>query len=283
MGIHTLKYESREKCYVLDGRCDPHSDRIGRWQVSERYEPGIPPKPERGRYRIMIETDVTDVNDLSEAASEAYGLADELDVAWCYVFGEPYSAYKLQLCAIEGPEHWTGNHREVADAAEAEQAVRGKVSINAVSWVKGSFLPLSRLLAVRVACRSASPIIQELIGLHVASHRVERGGAMMLAKALEVAGKYYGATRAARNMGLQNEMIACGVAHQMKRSVGWLFDTANTRFDIRHAIDKDAPGVALHPKLTPEELRDFDHDANLVIRAFVCQKLGLTVYTVIPS
>ncbi len=62
---------------------------------------------------------------------------------------------------------------------------------------------------------------------------------------------------------------------QLKRTVEWLFNTANERFDIRHAVDKTVPGVMLHTKLTVAERQDFFHDANLILRIFVCKRLGI--------
>jgi hypothetical protein len=61
----------------------------------------------------------------------------------------------------------------------------------------------------------------------------------------------------------------------VKQNVEWLFNIANERFDIRHAVDNHAPGVSLHRKLTPVEHRDFGEDATLVVRAFICEQLGV--------
>jgi hypothetical protein len=147
-------------------------------------------------------------------------------------------------------------------------------------WLESAFLPLKQLLKVRAACQTATPMLRELIGLHVAAHKTLFGSLFMFAKALEVVGRYYGQTRATRNNGLQNAMQAAGITPHLKRNVEWLFETTNTRFDIRHAIDDRAPGVSFHPKLTAGEWEDFEDDATLIVRAFICNQLGVETYIV---
>jgi hypothetical protein len=242
--------------------------------VSERYDAGTP-EPEMGRYHIILETEVTSPMDLVGLAAGADDLAGRIDTAWCYVFGEPFSATWLQLVAQESPDGWSGNYREVDKALRKHERIQGDISIKNTRWYKSPVLPLAKLLTVCDAMRSAEPLLQELIGLHVTAHRSSAGRQMMFAKAIEVVGRYHGITRIDRNAGIQNEMVSLGLAPHLKQSIEWLFEIANTRFDIRHAVDNKAAGVALHPRLQPEERNEFEHDANLVIGGFVCRQLGL--------
>jgi hypothetical protein len=108
-------------------------------------------------------------------------------------------------------------------------------------------------------------------------HKTTRGRLFYFAKALELAGRFFGHARKQRNQGLEKEMARIGVDAHMTRTVEWLFDLANTRFEIRHAVADDPGQMAIHPRLSAAEAHDWGFNADLVIRAFVCAKLGVQV------
>jgi len=194
---------------------------------------------------------------------------------------KPYRADVTRHSSIEAPEGWTGNLRKVEGdiQREAGKGWAAAAMVAQYGWVYFACFPLRVALVARDACIKAPPIIRELIELHVGTHAVSGGRLFGLAKALEIVGAFFqqgrNASRAARNAGLQAEMKKIGVDSELTRSVEWLFDIANERFDVRHAWKKDSPGVALHPRMTHQELSDFVYNADLVVRAFVCERLGL--------
>jgi hypothetical protein len=282
MSTHTLQYQSPEKLFILTGNCPPHSAQIDQWQISETFTPNTHPDLGAGTYHIVIEAKVASSDEQMAACSKSIAIAQELDIAWCYLFGKPFKAVRLQLLLTDGPEDWSGNFNEVRVAIQraTQRYYCAAMQIGNREWYEVSHLPLERLLNIRAAYLATSPILRELIGLHVSAHKAPLGGLLMLAKALEVAGRHYGAERAVRNAGLQQTMDRLGVTPHLKQNVEWLFNLANERFDIRHAVDKDAPGVSLHPKLTPVERREFEEDSTLVVRAFICDQLGVDFYIV---
>jgi hypothetical protein len=149
-------------------------------------------------------------------------------------------------------------------------------------WIGTPRLPLQQLLAIRSAYLTAPMMLRELIDLHVSAHQAGQGRLFMFAKALEVVGRHYGKDRATRNSGLQAAMTRMGVTLRLKQSIEWLFNIANERFEIRHAVDKDAPTPALHPRITPTERQDFEEGATLIVRAFVCEQLGVGMSSIEP-
>jgi len=195
----------------------------------------------------------------------------------------------MKFVLSDGPRDWRGNYHEVRVAIERQAGNAfycEAMQVTNQAWIRAPFLPLKQLLKARTAYLAAPPILHELIGLHVSAYKAPLGNLFMLAKALEVVGKHYGptrATRATRNSSMQHAMNGMGLTPHLKQNVEWLFNIANTRFDIRHAVDKDAPGVSLHPKLTPAERRDFEEDATLVVRAFICEQLGLDMHIVLKK
>jgi hypothetical protein len=140
------------------------------------------------------------------------------------------------------------------------------------------FLPLEKVLAVRESLLHASPEIEHLVELHIAAHKSELGALFFLAKGLELAGAFFGRRRTARNTGLERELKAIGIAARLTRSVEWLFEIANTRFDVRHAVKPCSP-VSLHPRMNDSERAEFRHNADLLLRGFICARLGVGIVT----
>ena len=279
---HTLRFESPEKVYGLPPGPTLYSSNVGPWRVREVYRAGgfDHVGPGLGTYRLVMEQDVATPEQVSDAVTEACQLAEELDTAWCYVIGRPFLALGWTWALREAPDHWTGNSREVdvalREARQTGYAVAMQVySPPSAAWLP--FPPLERAMAVRAAYLAAPEAVRGLIELHIQSHKSSRGELFLLAKALEVVGKFFGDSRAARNTGLQAEMATLGVSPYLTRTAEWLFETANTRFDVRHAVDRGGPGVTLYPRMTDAERRDFWNNTDLIVRAFVCQQLGVAL------
>jgi hypothetical protein len=280
MPIHKLRYESPEKLFILAGDCDAHSARLDQCRISEAFIPDTHPDIGAGSYRIALEADVASLDEHMAVCVKAIEFAEQLDIAWCYIFGEPFKATRSTIVLNNGPLDWNNNFWDVQAAIQRE-AGRPCFALMATPnhrlWISSPFLPLKNLLKIRDAYLAAPPILRELIGLHVSAHKAPLGKLLMLAKALEIVGRHYGTTRATRNSGMQQAMNDMGVARHLKQNVEWLFNIANERFDIRHAVDNDAAGVSLHPKLNPIEHRDCEEDATLAIRAFICERLGVAL------
>ena len=123
---------------------------------------------------------------------------------------------------------------------------------------------------------NAPPIVRDLIDLHIRSHKSDDGALFHLAKSLEIVAAFFqgNGSRASRNTWIEREMTRIGVYGELTQSIEWMFNIANERFDVRHAWDKDSPGVVLHPRMTDQEKHDFTYNADLVTRAFICERLG---------
>jgi hypothetical protein len=149
------------------------------------------------------------------------------------------------------------------------------------NWQAPPFLPLETAVEARAAYLTADPALKELIDLHVSAFiHFGQPRFVLLAHALEIAGAHFpdstGAyTRGARNSGLQALITDAGLAGNLTRSIEWLFETSNTRREIRHAWNPIA--ADLHPQLTTQEGEDFVRNADLVVRVFVCTQLGLPI------
>lgn len=280
MSSHLLRYQSPEKVLGIGSNCPPHSTTIDSWRISETYQSNTHEYLQKGMgsYRLVLEKEVSTQEEVWSALHGACQIAEELDLAWCYVCGTPFLAMRPSFIDSEAPAHWTGNTREIEVEIHKERGVGYAVATQVVNshWLSLPFLPLKKVLAVREAYLKAPPVIRDLIELHVAAHKSDRGNLFFLAKGLELAGAFFGQARADRNSRLQEEMVKIGIASHLTQSVAWLFEMANTRFDVRHVVNGYSP-VNLHPRMTDSERQDFVYNSDILLRAFICQRLGIEI------
>ena len=286
MTIPYLRFQSPEKIYGLPPDSAPHSATVGKWLVSELYEPnthgylgdGV------GTYRLQLEREVTARDEVWDALREASSLAEQLDRAWCYVCGAPLLAVPSGLTPLETPHGWTGNLRDVDVAIRKEHGAGVLCEADHVVtklWMQLAFRPLERALVFRNAYIEAQPAVQDLIWLHAQSYKSGAGQLYCLTKALELARAFFpGPTSSDRTEQMQQEMKTISVEPRLRQSVNWLFEMASNRLDIRHVVVPGSGAVTAHPKLTDAEQRDFVADADLVIRAFVCSRLDVDIILV---
>jgi hypothetical protein len=111
-----------------------------------------------------------------------------------------------------------------------------------------------------------------LIQLHLgAMGNLGTEAALLLsAKALEICR----ALLPGRNDNQKQKALQLELTNELRHSLHWLFGIANQRREVRHVV-LDASSALLHPRLSAEERRDFDHDSELVIRGVIAQRLGL--------
>lgn len=281
---HTLTFTSSPKNLGLIKPCDPFESQVNRWRISETLTPhphddlrakGV------GEYRMILQKPVTTQDEVWEAHKEARTLAKELDIAWCYTCGKPYSARELRWESVESPDGWQGNLREVERDIQRESGLGFAAEMQIVNrhWAYLETLPLQKTLETRQVTAAAPSPIRELIELHIQSQKVADGNLFLLAKALEIVGAHASGdhSRAKRNARIERRMKNMGVDAFLTKGVDWLFEMANERFDVRHAWDKDAVGVALHRRMADQERKDFVYNADLVIRAFICRRLRIPV------
>jgi len=230
-----------------------------------------------GVYTIVIESDVHSSEEANSALDLASKLAAELDVAWCYAWGRPFACAVMTARSYEAPDGWSGNFQAVAGAIERELRRGYSVATQVIgyNWVWLPSLPLKKVLEVRRLTIAAPEVIKELIELHIRSLKDPSDGRLfLLAKSLEIVGAFFNGSRTIRNEGIQSEMDRLGLSHRLMQSTEWLFNIMNTRFDVRHASDHTSPGVKLHPRISREECKAFEHDSDLIIRAFIGARLG---------
>jgi hypothetical protein len=289
MATHTLRFTSQTRAFRLTAESTPYAETIDGWTISEIVQPHSKPKLAKDNtleYYLALEKSVASPNELQVALNEVATIARQLDFAWCYATGRPFHYIKLIMQFNAAPNGWTGNYAELKTTLdrEAQSGLALMIKWDHNQWTTSPFLPLKLALEARKAILEATPILRQLIEIHVEAFKnFGQPRFILLAKALEIAGAFYvtgkaDKSRKARNFRFQRALRRLGVHKQLTKTIKWLFNMSNTRRDIRHAWDQQTTtSVALHPAMNHEEQTEFVKNADLVLRAFICQRLGIPI------
>jgi hypothetical protein len=244
-----------------------HSERFEALEVIE-YRSENPARP----YGLKMQTEVNWRNEVSPTRMAAIKLAGELNLIWAYVAGRSLFYKVLHVTPITAPPGWESN----SDALE--KTLPSKGGFAEFKWTKSGssgtplfFMPLEHALIAVRAYRCADEATKRLIRLHydAMSHLGSESTFLLLSKALELtAALLPGRTRPQKQQSLPSEF-----GSELRHSLQWLFDIANTRQETRHVVERGR--MDLHPKLTKEEREDFRHDAELVVRGAIGSRLGV--------
>lgn len=274
----TLRYELVTQHSVTPPQdAKPHSVHVGPITIREALEsdPEID-APGEGRYRVVVEAKVESVDQLDEIGRTIHQLADQLDRCWIYSAGTPLTGDRLgRFGIVHTPDGWTSNVLEIGAALRGEPHLKLELGSNNVllGMLALRDFPLRHALAVRDRFLTAEPRVRSLIEFHyLAKKQFANSDArlFLLAKGLEITERLLPGRR---NSAKQSALPA-RFTQRLHQSLDWLFDKANNRLEIRHAIHR--PGGWLNQNLTNAEGADFDHDADIILRAVVSREFCLT-------
>lgn len=276
---HVLRFESAPQVYGIPSDCAPATVELDGWQVTEVYDrdsradiaPGL------GEYHLLLDATPASLGEFWDKRESAFRIICDLDRAWIYVTGRPLAPRHLTLAVVDAPDGWHTN------AAEVERAVRirdgelviGEASITSRHWLYAPEFPLRAAIAALKALRSADSVTHALVDLHYEALKAGPGTCQLFlfAKALElVRALLLGHDDTAREQQLPSQ-----VRDELRQPLRWLFDIANNRIDVRHVVRRPVQPPELHSPLSASERGDFEHDADLVIRAVVAQSLKCDV------
>ena len=269
-------FRSKPLLYVVASSPSPHQRSVGDWIIRESYEPLDDRTLPDGTvsYSIWIETEVSSPEEIWAKRSTAFELADDLNRVWTYVCGQPINVARFGLVACHAPAAWTTNAEEIEKDLQA--AISGltykEISIQTRHWTYCPELPLVKALDVRESYETAPDLVRALIELHYSALTSERSEARLFffAKALEVVRKLL----PGKNDPQKQNLLPVNITSDLHESLRWLFEMANRRSDVRHVVQGKVAPPTLHPRMSPQEFRSFEHDADLVIRTTVCKALG---------
>ena len=251
----------------LDGAC--HREQVGVLTVSEyhRSNAALP-------YGIRMRARVGTHAQLSSAKASAFALAAELDRVWPYVAGVPLFPTRLVMQVLNAPSGWYTNYKQVKSRLPTPsfQMKVGKPSGG--FWITTTSMPLKPALAAVKALKATSEETRVLMDYHARALLNLRSepGLLMFAKGLELARALLpGKSDSQKSRSLPEECRT-----ELRHPLSWLFKMSNERIDLRHVVKKKTP-ILLHRKLSPDEAKDFEHDADLVLRGTVTTALGIEI------
>jgi hypothetical protein len=282
MESQLLYFKSGIKTYAISSTEQPCSRIVNGLTISEKYWPRTAAEPEIApgvqNYEVVIEASVSTRAEATEARFKAFDLTRDLDRAWIYACGEPLHPALMSLNLLESPEGWATNAKEVdiklASLEGQPYSIGGNVEHR--HWLGLPTFPLKDALEVVEALNTAPEATQALVDLHYAALKsVDHSGELfLLAKGWELGREFLGSDKKARNRAIPDH-----IKSGLKRDLDWLSNVSNNRFDIRHVV-QDKTTLDLHPKLTGIERSDFVHDADLILRTIVSQRIGKAPFVV---
>jgi hypothetical protein len=273
-----LRFRSPETRLRILGSPEPFSTTAYDWTIVEHFSEDAYEREglRYGPHRVVLERAIAKIDDLHNVYLDGVTLAENLDVVWQYAAGLPWRhvGFEPSWFAIDPPQGWESNQKRVRDSLQALESdlIIGDATIGVQHWRAGSELPLRKALTALDAFTRTDDLTAAVIRLHYyAQLFLRHGGAHFLfAKALEIVRELLpGSSDQAKHASLPPE-----IRHGMTRSLAWLFEMSNSRFDTRHPITKK-PGLALHPSMSSEEEVAFMKNSHTVLTAVVCQRLGL--------
>lgn len=269
-----IVFTSQPQFLVVPADALFHKAEVDGFQIAENAEPVVEERlPENTRrYWLEINAEVQSLDELWKRREKIYDFIEDLERVWPYAAGLPLRPIHTELQVVYAPDGWTSNVEAVEHQIRIEQhELTGTISFSSRHWLEASRPPLRSACDALASFRKASSVIRSLIDLHLNALTSTGDSRLVLfANALELVRDLLpGKDQHKRGDALQPEIRA-----ELSRSFSWLFGMANNRFNIRHVV-RNPTGPTLHPPMTREERRDFEHDADLVIRGVIVQHLGI--------
>ena len=263
-----LRYATKPRIYQIDPSSSAYSEQAGAWLVRETFEPNTEPSLGAGHYRVVVEREFQERDHTSRHHGEVLQLAGDLDRLWAYVCGEPLFPVTMHLSLNPVPDHWETNRDEFSHYHHSPTAW---LTGESKHWLCLPYFPLERVLRIRREYSKASESVRALIELHHAGLKSTGTETRfsLFAKALELAR----ALIPGRDLKAKERSLSPDVQSAMRRPLKWLFEIGNDRFETRHVV-RDPANVTLHPRLSSDEMADYRHDADLILRSRATEALG---------
>lgn len=271
----TLRYTSAPKLYAIPPESQAADGEFEGLLLREHHVPkpqkNLP--PHIGEYTITIEATIGSSAEFHDFSQKIGALAQDLDKFWVYGCGEPLSPLVTTLSFDVTPKGWHSNVDKVKEyLLQNCHQMFVVAQLGHCHWIQMPFYPLLPSLRARDAYQKADPPTKALADLHYAALK-SRGGEGQLfsfAKALELAREVLDG----KNDHAKEKALGLSVG-TLKRSFHWLFDVGNNRYNTRHVVRKGFRPAMLHARMTGQEIMDYKHDADWILRRLVCQRLRI--------
>jgi len=225
-------------------------------------------------YCVTLESVVFSGEDVGSVYISGKHRALELARAWVFATGAPlmHRGFDLLLAPVQLPTGWRHNGAEVIsqnDWSLLQSAVSHQSDYRLLEQ-----LPLAAALTAVDAFQVADVMIFDMMQRYFSAIDAVEDEAHLLwfAHAVEVAVALLdGSDKREKQRQLPVE-----VRNILRRPVDWLGAISNTRRQTRHGISKHR-GAALrpHPDMQDEEVSDFRHDADVIVRFVASRAMKL--------
>ncbi len=278
-----LTYRSHPRLFAIPPTATAAEGEFEGLYLCERHvhRHGANLPPYIGDYTISIEGGVESSGQLLEVGSKLGAMTADLDRFFVYACGEPLLPVGFSFSFDSTPNGWQSNRDDLKDyfLQHCTKTI-AVVRVTNQKWISMPYFPLRPALEARDRFKSADTITAALVDLHYGALKVPIGEGRLfsLARGLELARKVI----PGNDDDAKEKNLALPVG-ALKRSLHWLFDVGNNRYNTRHVVKRGAPAAVLHPRMTGEELTDYQSDADYVLRKLICDRLKILCPNLQPA
>lgn len=280
MGARTVRIASPAHLYTPPADGEILQGSVGDWRVYEAVDSDLDPlnrRPGLVRYRVVLEYDAEAAEQALEQYATGRYIAEVLERLWLYVGMTPLSGQYLgsTIRLAAPPAGWQTNYDAVYGQLAARESGRQtpKLEVNTVYWSSPPGWPLANALTGFAAYQTVGPDLHKLVELHYGAHTAAgiHGKALGFARALEL----LSALLPGHSDSQKEQAVPAHVRECMTQPLAWLYRMSNSRFDTRHVVTGRSQGQVL-PPMTPEEYASFIENADVLLRGYVADRLGIT-------
>jgi hypothetical protein len=259
-----------------------YSTNVGEFELSEHYNPK---SSYHGEYTIIISKKVNTRDELGEITMEAYELATKINKLITYSIGRPlnqrlndFYGSRRAIIPFDKVDGWKSNYNELQRTLTKLENPNQKFFIkisseNLLHWSTCKNPPLRELIEIINKYDKASLSIKNLIRFHTIALLHERDVKyLLLSKALEIVKELLPVPK---NTSMSFVKLPEEIRVEFnKRSISWLYEMSNYRFETRHVVDKFST-EGFHVEMDENEYFDFMLLSDLLISYIIRTEFGL--------
>jgi len=259
-----------------------YSTNVDEFELAEQYNPS---SSYHGEYTITISKNVNTKDELGEITMKAYELATKLNKLITYAIGRPlnqrtsdFYGSRRAIIPFDKVDGWKSNFNELqrilTKLENPDQDLFAEVSSGDLrNWSSCKEPPLQELIEILGKYDQASLTLKNLIRFHTIALLHERDVKyLLLSKALEIAKELLPVPKStSKSFNQLPEEIR---AEFNNRSISWLYEMSNFRFETRHIIDKKS-NSGFHDEMDEKEYFDFMLLSDFLILYIIRNKFGL--------
>jgi len=237
-----------------------------------------------GEYKIILKQVVNTREEMYEFAEKLNDLCRRIGRLLTYVIGYPltkrtsdFYGIRKQIILLDEIDGWDSNYKKLNRVFQKienpKQHIFGDISSEMKHWSQTENTPLHELIPILQKYKTLDEIFKILIRFHsLALCHGYDVKYLLLGKCLEIAEALlpvpYNRKRSFQLLPVEIKNVF------KKKTISWLYEMSNTRFETRHIINKKSPNNLLK-EMDDQEYFDFMYLSDMMLNYIIRRQFGL--------